>query len=96
MQWPAEALCRTEFHLARSIRKQDPGAGDLAEAMDLEIKARAALDKLLDYDWPDFLRPVDDIMVLFDHIQPTSRGRWTGRGLLKYIQSSGYDSSDQG
>jgi hypothetical protein len=57
----------------------------MKEAADLEIKAKEVLNRLLKYDLPDFLKHVDDDLVLFDHLQPCFRGRWTGIRLLYYI-----------
>ncbi|TAQ89092.1 hypothetical protein B7494_g2563 [Chlorociboria aeruginascens] len=87
-RWPEEPLCRAQFHLAQVIRLQPPGdegAKRMKEAADLETKAKEVLNRLLKYDLPDFLKRVDDDLVLFDHLQPCFRGRWTGMRLLHYF-----------
>jgi hypothetical protein len=82
--WPEEPLSRAQFHLAQILRAQDT---ELSEAAELEKQAREVLQKLLVYDFPDFLKGVQDEIVLFDHLQPVFRGRFTGRGLRDCVQN---------
>jgi len=60
----------------------------MQEVSVLESKAEAILHRLLKYDLPDRLRQVQDHLILYDHLQPAFRGRWTGLGLLKCITAS--------
>lgn len=94
-QWPDEPLCRAQFHLARVIRLRadesdfvdDPDHLEtrLTEAATLDDQARETLNRLLQHHIPDYLRDAEDELALFDHLQATFRGRWTGLTLLQNI-----------
>ena len=57
----------------------------IQEATVLEVKAEEVLKRLLQYDFPDRLKSVQDELILYDHLQPAFRGRWTGIGLLQCV-----------
>ncbi|KAH8746034.1 hypothetical protein BGZ57DRAFT_777998 [Hyaloscypha finlandica] len=80
-KWSEEALARNRFHLSRiyavqGIRQE--------EARKLEEQAIIVLGK---YAVPDYLRGVEDKMMLFDNLQPAVGGRFTSTGLLSYMQT---------
>ncbi|PVH72724.1 hypothetical protein DL98DRAFT_659889 [Cadophora sp. DSE1049] len=87
-RWPDEPLCRAQYHLSRVIKLQSPNAKRLDEAMTLEYAAKHVLNRLLQHDYPDYLKNVSDELVLLDHLQPAFRGRWTGALLLGCVSSA--------
>jgi len=79
-KWSEEALARTRYHLSmiyteRSIKPE--------EARILKEEATAVLGK---YPIPEYLRGVENKMMLFDNLQPALTGRFTGRGLVSHMQ----------
>lgn len=80
--WPEEPLCRAQFHLAKILQMKEP---ESAEAAHLESRARKVLLRLIQHDMPEYLKDVKDDMILFNHLQPVFRGRFTGTKLLKCI-----------
>jgi hypothetical protein len=85
-KWSEEALARSRFHLSRIYAEQGI---QQEKAKKLEEQAITVLEK---YAIPDYLVGVEDKMMLFDNLQPAAGGRFTGRGLLSYIQKQGLDS----
>jgi hypothetical protein len=90
--WPKESLCRAQFHLARLLRRRTPEGAEAAElesrtaqATILEKQSKGVLLRLVQNDYPDFLKDVEDEMILFAHIQPVFRGRFTGVELVQLI-----------
>jgi hypothetical protein len=80
--WPEEPLCRAQFHLAKIIQMKDPAS---SEAAQLESRAQKILLRLIQHDKPDYLKDVDDDMILFNHLQPVFRGRFTGTKILRCV-----------
>jgi hypothetical protein len=82
--WPEEPLCRAQFHLAKIIQMKDP---ESSEAAHLESRARKILLRLIQYDNRDDLKDAGDEMILFNHLQPVFRGRFTGTKILQCVSS---------
>jgi hypothetical protein len=80
------SLSRAQWHLAslyRRLRLQ------LREAERLEEESRKDLQEMLKLKpRPDYLKECTDEMILYDHLQPTMRGKFTERKLLKLIQTA--------
>jgi hypothetical protein len=55
------------------------------EAQALKSEARIILDKCRQYA-AECVRDSEDEMMIFDDLQPTFQGRYTGRRLLKHLQ----------
>jgi len=81
-RFPEEALGRAQFHLSKILREQGI---EKEEADRLETNALNILNKYSPYA-SEFLRGIEDPMVMFDDLQSIFDGRFTGRQLLKYIQ----------
>jgi hypothetical protein len=81
-RFPEEALGRAQFHLSKILREQTV---EKEEADKLETNALIILNKYSPYT-SEFLRGIEDSMVLFDDLQSIFDGRFTGRELLKYMQ----------
>ncbi len=54
----------------------------------LETEACKYLYGCLELDLPPHLRGCEDELALFDYLQPSVRGKFTGTTLLKLIQSA--------
>lgn len=81
--WPEAAVARTEFHLSQILNQQDK---DPEEAHQLASRARTVSTRLLPLHPLDGVEAEDEL-ALFDHLQPVFDGRFTGRGLLKYVSN---------
>jgi hypothetical protein len=81
-KWSEEALARAQFHLSMIYKEQGV---QLDEARNLEQQAVSVLVKYSN-STPDYLRGVEERMLLFDDLQPAEGGRFTGRGLLRHMQ----------
>ena len=84
-QWPEEALGRAQHHLAIIYRERS-GDGDVEKANKLQEDARRVLIKYRHYA-PDHIQDTNDDMMIFDDMQGTFTGRYTGRDLLPHIQT---------
>jgi hypothetical protein len=80
---PEEATGRVEFHLSNIYREQGI---EEEEAERLDQEARKILTKYSSTT-PEYLRGVEDKIMVFDEMQPVESGRFTGRGLLPHMQS---------
>ena len=78
---PEAAVARTEFHLAQILKQQEK---NLEEAEELEIQAKAILERLLPLSPLEGI-PAEHDLALFDHLQPVFDGRFTGTLLLQYV-----------
>ena len=91
--WPEAAVARTEFHLSQILKQQQQQqqqqqqGKDPEEADQLASRARTVLTRLLKSN-PLPGVDAEDELALFDHLQPVFDGRFTGRGLLKYVSTS--------
>ena len=81
--WSAEAIARTQYHLAIVLRAQGK---DLERATKNYDEAIATLDRLLPLDYPDKLQNVHDEAVLFDHLLTVYGARFTGTKLLEIVR----------
>jgi len=82
-KWSEEALGRARFFLAKLYRIQ----GDKEEdAKVLEREALDVLDKYSEYV-AESVRRTEDKMLMFDDLQPTCDGKFTGVGLLDCLKS---------
>jgi hypothetical protein len=81
-RWSMEALARAQFHLATLYEEQGEEA---AEAKVLKGEARKVLEKCRDFA-AECVRETKDEMMIFDDLQPTFQGRYTGHTLLKCLQ----------
>ena len=82
LKWSKEALARAQFHLATLYNEQGV---EEDEAKSLKGEARKVLEKCRDYA-AECVRGVEDEMMIFDDLQPTFQGRYTGRTLLRHLQ----------
>ncbi|KAF4828998.1 Transcription activator GutR [Colletotrichum tropicale] len=83
-QWSTVALARAEFHLALLYEKQ--GTDEL-EAQALRSKARQVLEQNREFA-AECVKDSDDELMIFDDLQPTLLGRYTGTALLKHLQAN--------
>lgn len=81
--WAAEALARARYHLALLYEERDGKQGDEAKA--LMAEARKVLETHKRWS-PEVVRDAGDDMLILDDMQGTFTGRYTGRGLLMYLQ----------
>lgn len=89
----AHALERAQWHLAKTLRQQDK---DLAYAELLEDVSRRALNRIVEIlkeDPTDYLDHMPEDLEahgisLFDWALPCYGNRWTGRTLLRVIQTA--------
>jgi tetratricopeptide (TPR) repeat protein len=85
---PPEAYGRAHYHLA--LLYEELG-GEEAKVQELKAEAKKVLDEFAHYA-PDALREADSlpeshrIMMIFDDMQGTFQGRYTGHSLLKYMR----------
>ncbi|KAK0385014.1 hypothetical protein NLU13_7492 [Sarocladium strictum] len=80
--WDRAAYTRAQYHLALLYREQ----GIEEQAADhLEGLANSFLDEFSEYI-SEAVRGVDDKLMIFDDLQPTFLGRYTGVQLLKHLQ----------
>jgi hypothetical protein len=81
-RFPEESLGRAQLHLSKILREQGI---EKEEADRLETNALNILYKYSLYA-SEFLRGIEDPMVMFDDLQSIFDGRFTGRQLLNYMQ----------
>ncbi|KAJ9157548.1 Transcriptional xre family [Pleurostoma richardsiae] len=79
--WTEEALGRAQHYLARLYKKQ---GGFTREVEELESKAEAVLKKYSAFI-SGWIRETKEPILMFDDLQPTDEGRFTGRMLLKRL-----------
>ena len=79
--WTEEALGRAQYGLARLYRSHGV---NLVEAEELEVKSRLTLEKYSEYT-SDWIAGVGDQIVMYDDLQPTDEGRFTGSLLLQLL-----------
>ena len=68
------------------IYEERGGDEDRVEALKLKEEARKVIDKFHDFT-PRHIRESGDDMMIFDDMQGTFTGRYTGTRLLKHIQA---------
>jgi hypothetical protein len=81
-RWPSEALARAQYHLSQLYQAQGI---EEAEARRLEKEALRVLDSFKGFG-SECVRDSDDIFMIFDDLQPTFDGRYTGTTLLRRVQ----------
>lgn len=81
--WSPEAIARTKFHLSEVWKAQ---VTKPQEAQQLYDEAKLVLDRLLPLQHPAKLESVKDESILFDNIVTVLAARFTGPGLLPYVQ----------
>ena len=81
--WSQEGLARTKFHLSSvwGAQLENP-----QEALRLCDEARLAVDQLVPLHDSEKLKDVKDETNLFDNILTVVAARFTGPGLLPYVQ----------
>ena len=84
VQWPHEAYGRAQHHLAL-IYEERGAVGDKEEADALREESTKVLNKYRHYA-PDHIQDTGDEMMIFDDMQGTFTGRYTGMTLLKHIR----------
>lgn len=84
VEWPHEALGRVQHHLAL-IYDERGAEGDKEEAEALREESTTTLNDYLKYT-PDNIKSTGDEMMMFDDMQGTFTGRYTGRTLLPHIR----------
>ncbi|KAK3368627.1 nb-arc and tpr domain-containing protein [Podospora didyma] len=84
-RWSKEALGRAQYHLALLYEEQGSEDRD-DEIKELKAAAMEVLEEFRHYI-PRSIRETGDIMMMFDDMQPTFQGRYTGRTLLPHIQA---------
>ncbi|KAK0711893.1 hypothetical protein B0H67DRAFT_555798 [Lasiosphaeris hirsuta] len=90
-QWSEEALGRARYHLALLYEER---GGEEETARPLMEEARKVLDKFRHYA-PWKIREAGDDMMIFDDMQGTFTGRYTGRKLLKHLQNRAKRQEEQ-
>ncbi|KAK1750091.1 transcription activator GutR [Echria macrotheca] len=81
-RWSPEALARAQYHLALLYEEQ---GGNEEEAKTLRGQGEKVLNEVRDYAPPP-IRDSGDNMMIFDDMQSTFWGRYTGRKLFKFMQ----------
>ena len=81
--WSKEAIARTQYHLSKVLKAQNKALDRAQRNYD---EAKAQLDRLLQFDYPECLRDVKDEDILFDHLLTVCSARFTGMDLLKVIR----------
>lgn len=79
--WHNAAVARAQFHLSQILQKQNK---DIEEAKRLASEAKMVLDRLLVLDPMEGVAKEHEL-VLYDHLQSTLDGRFTGRNYLQYV-----------
>ncbi len=79
--WTEEALGRAQYQLSRLYKLH---GGRKKEAEELETKALDILEKYSEYV-TDWVRATEDPVMMFDDLQPTDEGRFTGKTLLNKL-----------
>lgn len=77
-------MCRACLHLSLLYREQGIKRD---EAVKLELQAEELLEKFGHYAAKS-VRETKDKLMIFDDLQPTFLGRYTGQKLLKHLQTS--------
>ncbi|KAK1835681.1 transcription activator GutR [Podospora conica] len=85
VRWPQEAYGRVEHHLAL-IYDERGADGDREEAERLRVDSKMVLEKYRLFT-PQHIQDTGDEMMIFDDMQGTFTGRYTGTSLLKHIRS---------
>ena len=81
--WSAEAVARTQYHLAQILIRQNK---ELEKAQQLLGDAESVLKLLLPLDFPGSLKDVTDQSILYDHLLTVCAARFTGKGLLQHVR----------
>lgn len=84
VEWPHEAYGRAQHHLA-IIYNERGAEGDKEEAEALREESTKTLNDYISFT-PQHIRDTGDEMMMFDDMQGTFTGRYTGRTLLPHIR----------
>jgi len=84
VKWPHEAYGRAQHHLAL-IYDERGAEGDHAEAEALRAESRKVLEEYRSYT-PQHIQDTGDEMMIFDDMQGTFTGRYTGMTLLRHVR----------
>jgi len=83
-RWSTESLGRAQYHLA-TLYEEVGETKNAAEAKSLREKGEKVLEEFKPNS-PAAIRESGDNMMIFDDMQSTFWGRYTGRKLLKFMQ----------
>lgn len=84
VEWPHEAYGRAQHHLAK-VYEERGAEGDKEEAEALREESTKTLNEYRKYT-PLYIQETGDEMMMFDDMQGTFTGRYTGRTLLPHIR----------
>jgi hypothetical protein len=79
--WTEEAIGRAQYQLSRFYRLHSVHK---KEAEEFEAKALEILERYSEFV-SDWVRGTEDPIIMFDDLQPTDEGRFTGRTLLNEL-----------
>jgi hypothetical protein len=79
--WTEESIGRAQYQLSRLYKLHGVHK---KEAEELETKALDVLEKYSEFV-SDWVRETEDPVIMFDDLQPTDEGRFTGKILLSRL-----------